>query len=192
MTETISMAHTKAYQMNRFTDYYMFVSDYAIVLTMRASHLLNPSKITFGYSGLFPFPLRYVLDKISLSNHLTHISIQMINYFQFEDETATRVIRKKRFGVVFVLLTLIPATSIVSFFIWLGHTEIDLLAFTELLTYFSPLTHMDNYSIYIICQLSIFLPFILYRSYKGMETSLTNFAQIYNQCMHGIVCRGTY
>ena len=107
----------------------------------------------------------------------------MINYFQFEDETATRVARKNRFGIVFILLTLIPATSILSYFYWITHTEIDLLAFTELLTYFSPLTHMDNYSIYIICQSSLFLPFILNRSYKGMETSLTKFAQIYSQCM---------
>ena len=54
----------------------------------------------------------------------------IINDFQFEDETATRVTRKKRFGLVFVFLTLIPATSIVFYFTWIAHTDIDMLAFT--------------------------------------------------------------
>ena len=111
----------------------------------------------------------------------------MTNEFQFEDETATQVIRKSRFGIVFVLLTLIPMMIVVLYLIWVNAIGMNLVAFNELLTYFSPLTRSDSLSIYFICNISLVLPFVLYKSYNGMETRLTKFAQIYSQCMRGII-----
>ena len=77
-----------------------------------------------------------------------------------------------------------------SYFIWNANIGIDFLALNELLTYFSPLTYADAFAVYFICNSSVFLPFILHRIYNGMETKLTKFAQIYNQCLRGIIWKG--
>ena len=114
----------------------------------------------------------------------------MTSEFQFEDEMATKVIRKSRFWLIFVLLTLIPMILIVSIWVWTSQSALGMKGFTEIITYFSPLTNWDVYFIYIFCHSSLCLPFIVYRSYNGMETNLTKFARIFSQCMHGIVCKG--
>ena len=79
---------------------------------------------------------------------------------------------------------------IASYFIWMTNIGIEYLAFTELLTYFSPHTYADVFAVYLICELSVVLPFILHRNYNGMEIKLTKFAQIYNQCLRGIIWKG--
>ena len=113
----------------------------------------------------------------------------MISEFQFEDETATKVIRRSRFWLVYILLTLIPMILMVTIWGW-TESKFGMKGFTEIITYFSPLANWDVYFIYIICHSSLFLPFIVYRSYNGMETNLTKIANIFSQCMHGIVCKG--
>ena len=116
----------------------------------------------------------------------------MTTEIQFEDEAAIIITRKKRFGLVFVLLTLIPAILLAFNTIWTHHIGLDSMAFTELITNFSPLTHWDIYFVYIIMSSCLFLPFIVYRSYNRMDTSLSKLAHVFTQCMHGIVCKGIH
>ena len=110
--------------------------------------------------------------------------------FQFEDAAATKLSRKKRFGFVFLLMTFTPIIMIAAWIYWISYLGLDLAFLTELVTHFSPLSKWDVFSIFSMMGLYMLIPFILHRSYSGMETKLTKFAQLYTKCMHGVVCKG--
>ena len=79
----------------------------------------------------------------------------------------------------------------IGYFIWMAYLGIRMDEMTVLITYFSPLSIWDLYSVYTIAGSAFFIPFILHKIYNGMEARLTKFAQIYSQVMHGILFRGT-
>ena len=109
---------------------------------------------------------------------------------QFEDAAATKLSRKKGFGVAFCLQTFIPILMMISYFTWLGYLGIEWNEMTVLLTYFSPLSIWDVLFLYTIGGSASIIPFILYKSYNGMEARLTKYAQVYSQVMHGKLHKG--
>ena len=110
---------------------------------------------------------------------------------QFEDAAATKLTRKKGFGIAFFLLTLVPNLMMMGYFIWLLHLGIQWNEMTLLITYFSPLSIWDVLSLYAISSSAFLIPYILYKSYNGMEAWLTKFAQVYSHVMHGMLSKGS-
>ena len=108
---------------------------------------------------------------------------------QFQDESATKLVKKKGSKVMFLLHAALPMTlSSATILIYSYH--MDVMMGFDIIAHFSPLTNWDVFIVYTFQTASVMMPFILCKSYKKMETTLSEFCQLYNQSMHGIMTKG--
>ena len=70
--------------------------------------------------------------------------------------------------------------------------HMDVMMGFDIIAHFSPLTNWDVFIVYTFQTASVMMPFILCKSYKKMETTLSEFCQLYNQSMHGIMTKGKH
>ena len=113
-----------------------------------------------------------------------------MNVFQFEDAAGTKLKERNKFGVVFVLHAAMPLIWSRAINVWSSKIGIDSQFLLEIVIRFSPLSKWDFYSLYVFNVSYMIMPFILHKSYSGMDKKLTEFVQLFSKSMRGIICNG--
>ena len=110
--------------------------------------------------------------------------------FQFEDAAATKLKKRSKFGVAFFMHAFMPLIYSCAWNALLSKIGIDSQFLIEIVIHFSPLSKWDFYSLWVFNVSYIFMPFLLHKSYSGMDKKLTEFVQHFSQSMRGITCKG--
>ena len=127
--------------------------------------------------------------RYSSSTLQEEVIAQHFCFSQFQDNAATKLVRKKGFEVLFLIHAALPMLfSSIVITIYSFHMD-PMLGF-EIMAHFSPLTYWDVFIVYTFQASSFIMPLILHKSYKRMEKGLTEFSQLYAQSMHGVIGKG--